>query len=187
MNTLIVHPKDHSTTFLDIVYKDIPNQTLITGGISKTELKELIKEHDRVMMMGHGSPHGLFSVGQFKNEDWKYSSGYIIDQEMVPLLEEKEHNVYIWCWASTFVENNNLKGFSSGMFISEVGEANAMKVYGTDQDIVDESNYGFVNIVNKFINEDSNTIYDNVIKEYGLIAEQNPIALYNHNRIKLFI
>ena len=184
--SLIVHPKDPSTTFLDIVYKDIPNQTLITGGITKSDLKELIKEHDRVMMMGHGSPYGLFSVGQFKNEDWKYGSGYIIDQEMVPLLVKKEHNVYIWCWASTFVENNNLKGFSSGMFISEVGEANAMKVYGTDQDIVDESNYGFVNIVNKFINEDTTTIYDNVIKEYGLIAEQNPVALYNHNRIRIF-
>jgi hypothetical protein len=184
--TLIVHPKDNSTAFLDIVYKDIPNQTLITGGISKTELKELIKEHDRVMMMGHGSPYGLFSVGQFKNEDWKYGSGYIIDQEMVSLLEEKEHNVYIWCWASSFVEKFNLKGFSSGMFISEVAEANAMKVYGTDQDIVDESNYGFVNIVNKFITEDSVTIYNNVIKEYGLIAEQNPVAFYNHNRIRLF-
>ena len=66
MKTLIVHPKDDSTFFLDIVYKNIPNKTIITGGITKTELKELIKSHDRVMMMGHGSPGGLFSVGQFK-------------------------------------------------------------------------------------------------------------------------
>ena len=69
MKTLIVHPKDNSTTFLDVIYKDIPDQTLITGGITKTELKELIKSHDRVMMMGHGSPNGLFSVGQFSPDD----------------------------------------------------------------------------------------------------------------------
>jgi len=200
MKTLIVHPKDHSTTFLDIVYKDIPDQTLITGGITKTELKELIKSHDRVMMMGHGSPHGLFAVGQFKSEGFNFGgSGYIIDREMVPLLAEKEHNVYIWCWASTFVENNDLKGFSSGMFISEVGEAMycakdpsndemlKIKLSTATQEEVDNSNYGFVDIVNKYINEQSNVIYDNVMKEYGLIAEENAVATYNHNRIRLFL
>jgi hypothetical protein len=183
--SLIVHPKDPSTTFLDIVYKDIPNQTLITGGITKSDLKELIKEHDRVMMMGHGSPYGLFSVGQFKRDASGYA-GLIIDEDMVSLLAEKEHNVYIWCWADQFVRNNDLKGFSSGMFISETGEAHHCGLPGTKQEVVDESNYGFVNIINKFINEDTNTIYDNVIKEYGLIAEQNPVALYNHNRIRIF-
>jgi hypothetical protein len=51
--TLIIHPKDDSTTFLDIVYKDVPNQTLVQGGLSKLEIMKLIESHDRVMMMGH--------------------------------------------------------------------------------------------------------------------------------------
>ena len=63
MRTLVIHPKDSSTTFLDIIYKDIPQKTIITGGVTKSELFELINRHERIMMMGHGSPGGLFAVG----------------------------------------------------------------------------------------------------------------------------
>lgn len=178
MKTLIVHPSDDSTSFLDIVYKDIPNQTLITGGISKSELQMLMREHDRIMMMGHGSPGGLFSVGQFIN-----SPGYIIDQSMVPILKQKEDCVYIWCNADKFVDTFKLKGFYSGMFISEVGEAYYCGLPGTDQQTVDESNYGFVNIISKYINENKNDIHKKVKQEYGLIAEENPVALYNNTRL----
>jgi hypothetical protein len=178
MKTLIIHPEDESTFFLDIVYKPIENKTVVTGGISKTELMTLIKEHDRVMMMGHGSPGGLFSINKFDN-----CGAYIIDQQMVPLLKEKKDNVFIWCNADKFVEIFGLQGFYSGMFISEVGEAYYCGLPGTEQDQVDESNYGFVNIIAKYINEDKNVIHENVKKEYGLIAEENPVALYNNNRL----
>jgi hypothetical protein len=178
MKTLIIHPEDESTFFLDIVYKPIENKTVVTGGISKTELMTLIKEHDRVMMMGHGSPGGLFSINKFDN-----CGAYIIDQQMVPLLKEKKDNVFIWCNADKFVEIFGLQGFYSGMFISEVGEAYYCGLPGTEQEQVDESNYGFVNIIAKYINEDKNVIHENVKKEYGLIAEENPIALYNNNRL----
>jgi hypothetical protein len=102
---------------------------------------------------------------------------------MVPLLKEKTDNVFIWCNADKFVDVFKLKGFYSGMFISEVGEAYYCGLPGTEQDQVDESNYGFVNIIGKYINEDTNTIHENVKNEYGLIAESNPVALYNFNRL----
>ena len=178
MKTLIIHPEDESTFFLDIVYKPIENKTVITGGISKTELMNLIREHDRIMMMGHGSPGGLFSINKFDN-----CGAYIIDQQMVPLLKEKKDNVFIWCNADKFVDVFGLQGFYSGMFISEVGEAYYCGLPGTEQDQVDESNYGFVNIIAKYINDDKNVIHENVKKEYGLIAEENPIAFYNNNRL----
>jgi hypothetical protein len=183
MRTLIIHPKDPSTSFLDIVYESIPNKTIITGGVSKDYVKKLIQEHDRVMMMGHGSPSGLFSVGQFDNVGGGYGGGFIIDQSMVSLLKEKDNSVFIWCNADRFVEYFGLKGFYSGMFISEVGEATYCGLPGTKQDIVDESNYGFVNIIAKHINEDTESIYNKVRNEYGLIAEENPVALYNHKRL----
>ena len=144
----------------------------------KEEVAELIKEHDRCMFMGHGYPGGLFSVGQFPS-----SYGTIIDFSMVPLLKEKENNVFIWCNADKFVNKYQLKGFYSGMFISEVGEAGYCGVYGTDQDIIDESNYGFCHIISKYINEDRELLHENVTKEYGLIAETNPVAFYNNNRL----
>lgn len=181
MKTLIIHPADPSTSFLDVVYESIPNKTVITGGITKDEVRKLIEEHDRVMMMGHGSPGGLFAVGQFR--DHRSYCSYIIDNTMVPLLSEKDNSVFIWCNADKFVDGFRLKGFYSGMFISEVGEASYCGLPGTSQDVVDESNYGFVNIIAKHINEDTEVIYDNVRNEYGLIAEENPVALYNHKRL----
>lgn len=179
MKTLIIHPKDSSTGFLDIVYEPIVDKTIITGGISKLEVHELIESHDRVMMMGHGSPYGLFSVGQF----YGLGGSYIIDIETIPLLKQKENSVFIWCNADEFVNRYQLKGFYSGMFISEVGEANYCGLPGTSQDMVDESNYGFCHIISKYINEPTNVIHENVISEYGVIAENNSVALYNKIRL----
>jgi hypothetical protein len=178
MKTLIIHPEDASTSFLDIVYSSIENKTVITGGVSKTDVIKLINEHDRIMMMGHGSPGGLFAVGKFHG-----SGAYIIDQTIVPYLKNKDNSVFIWCNADKFVDVFGLKGFYSGLFISEVGEAYYCGLPGTKQDQVDESNYGFCNIISKYINEDKNIIHENVKKEYGLIAEQNPVAFYNNNRL----
>lgn len=193
MKTLIIHPTDPSTFFLDIVYESVQDKTLITGGISKTEVQQLIREHDRVMMMGHGSPGGLFNI--HRNPFTNCGNGYIIDQSMVPLLKEKDNSVFIWCNADKFVDVFGLKGFYSGMFISEVGEANYcsrdfpinskeyIKLRTTTQEEVDESNYGFCNIIAKYINEDKELIHKNVKKEYGIIAESNTVALYNNNRL----
>lgn len=177
--TLIIHPKDDSTSFLEVVYKNIENKTVVTGGISKQALKTMIEEHDRVMMMGHGSPHGLFSIGNFHNTQ----GGLIIDHTMVRYLEKKDDNVFIWCNADQFVNHFKLKGFYSGMFISEVIEANYCGVFGTNQELIDESNYSFVNIISNYINDNKQTIYDKVRNEYGLLAENNPVALYNNNRL----
>lgn len=178
MKTLIIHPKDESTSFLDIIYKNIENKTVITGGISKTDVIKEITNHDRIMMMGHGSPGGLFAVGQFQN-----SGAYIIDQTTVPYLRDKLESVFIWCNADKFVDMYKLRGFYSGMFISEVGEAYYCGLPGTEQDQVDESNYGFCNIIAKYINEGKDFIHENVTKEYGIIAENNPVAFYNNNRL----
>jgi len=71
------------------------------------------------------------------------------------------------------------------MFISEVGEAYYCGLPGTKQDVVDESNYGFCHILAECINENVDTIYEKVKNEYGLIAESNPVALYNNNRLYL--
>jgi hypothetical protein len=130
--------------------------------------------------MGHGSPSGLFSCAKFGGDN-DYS-GFIIDHTMVEELSSKEC-IFIWCNADQFVTKHKLKGLYSGMFISEVGEAYYCGLPGTEQEQVDESNYGFCNIIAKYINETKDVIYENVTREYGLIAEENPVALYNNNRL----
>lgn len=178
MKTLVIHPEDSTTFFLDIVYKNIEDLTLITGGVTKEYIREQIKKHDRVMMMGHGSPGGLFSVGQFNG-----TNGYIIDESMVELLKEKDNSVFIWCNADRFVERFDLKGFYTGMFISEVGEAYYCGLPDTEQPEVDESNYSFVEIMGECIDLDTKHIHEVVTTRYGHLIDHNPVAKYNHERL----
>jgi len=65
MKDLIIHPDDPTTTFLSQIYAQLTNKTVIRGGISKSEIPKLIESHDRVLLLGHGSPYGLLSQGQF--------------------------------------------------------------------------------------------------------------------------
>ena len=99
MSTLIIHPEDSTTTFLTPIYSGIKEKTVITGGVTKNELIREIEAHDRIMMMGHGSPSGLLSMRKFKN----HFGLYIIDEEMVPLLSGKKDSIFIWCYADRFV------------------------------------------------------------------------------------
>lgn len=173
MKTLVIHPKDSSTDFLKPIYQSIENKTIITGGISKSDLMELIKSHDRIICLGHGTLSGLMSVGEFYTTDF-----HIIDESMVEILKDKTDNIYIWCHAKQFVDRHGLDGFYSGMFISEVEEA---LYYGinVDRNVIQESNDRFSSIVGKYINEPFEVLFDHLICDYGILARTNPIARYN--------
>ena len=181
MKTLIIHPDDPSTDFLKPIYEHITNATSVTGGISKKEVNQLIEQHDCIYMMGHGSPSGLFSCAKFKTLDY---SGFIINDKNVELLRNKEC-IFIWCNADQFVNKHDLKGLYSGMFISEVGEATYCGLPGTEQDQVDASNHYFSQLLGEVINDPLQDAYYHVMTNYELLVEDNPVALYNYNRLYL--
>lgn len=195
--TLVIHPKDRSTDFLKPIYEGIENKTVVTGGITKDELNELIKTHDRIVMLGHGCPLGLFSVGQFPTErgtiiendklvlvekNYNKRYGLIIDEDTVTLLKEKTDNIYIWCNSDEFVNKYGLKGFYSGMFVSEVGESYFCGVH-SKQEVVTESNNEFSKILGKHVNNSTEIIHRNVTLEYELLSESNIVAKYNCERL----
>ena len=91
------------------------------------------------MMMGHGSPSGLFGIG--------FDRLFVVDVGLVEYLKKKENNVFIWCNADRFVNRFQLDGFYTGMFISEVGEAYYCGLPNIPQNVVDESNNQFANWV----------------------------------------
>jgi len=138
MKTLVIHPDDRSTDFLKQIYdgRGFTVETARKGnGYSKRKFINQIKAHDRIIMMGHGYPGGLF-----------YS---YINPSMVYLLRKKTC-VCIWCNADQFVNRYGLKGFYTGMFISEVGEASWFDIK-TDQESVDISNQLFTSLVTDYI------------------------------------
>lgn len=179
MKTLVIHPQDRSTTFLSPIYEKVEDKTVITGGnVNKRILRRLIEEHDRVMMMGHGSTNGLFAV------NFPLAGTYIIDYSLVDLLKTKQNNVFVWCNANVFVEHYELPGFYSGMFISEVGEANWFRIE-TNQHTVDESNNTFAKALGECINKPKQVMYEEIKSQYGLLVESNPVAAYNQPRLYL--
>ena len=174
MKTLIIHPSDRSTDFLRPIYQPLKQYTIITGGTRK-EVNSLIKTHDRIIMMGHGAPSGLFSVGQFEG-------AYIIDFNSVPLLKAKEC-VFIWCNADQFVNRWDLKGLYSGMFVSEVGEAIMTGLPSVQQSTVDESNDTFAELLGEGMHRDLYHAYHRMMNTYEQLAETNPVARYNSERL----
>ena len=54
MKTLVIHPKDLTTDFLCEIYANT-DYTVISRHPGNSKLKELIKSHDRIVMLGHGT------------------------------------------------------------------------------------------------------------------------------------
>ena len=131
-------------------------------------------DFNRFLMMGHGSGWGLFSMA---------NPGMIINDKTVRLLKPCSQNVYIWCNADQYVRAENLRGFYSGMFVSEVSEANAMNLKGVTQKQVNISNNAFARIVGNHINESVQSLHKHVKNEYEYFCEGNPVAEYNWNRL----
>jgi hypothetical protein len=170
--TLVIHPKDSSTVFLNAIYKGLPDVTIITGGKPQEEVHQMMEAHNKIMIMGHGSPSGLFSKNNFND-----SPEYIIDETSVPFLKGK-NNVFVWCHADKFVERFGLGGFYTGMFISEMREALMHNIHTNEKEIR-YSNMLFANTINQFL--DSPNIAKIVRFIYN--SRTNPVIIYNRQRV----
>lgn len=177
MKTLVIHPKDITTDFLKPIYSDIKDATVIVGGGDTSRIAKYLKENDRLMLMGHGSPSGLFSIGKFN------TGVYVIGDWCVDLLAAGKDNVYIWCNADRFVNRYRLKGFFTGMFISEVAEAKFCGLDGVTQSMVNESNETFATLLGSVITLPKHELYKSIKSSYGALAKTNAVAKYNWNRL----
>ncbi len=181
MKTLIIHPKDYTTDFLEPIYYGLNDKTVLREDFSMDHLSALIENHDRVLMMGHGSPNGLFSMGLTTDH-----STFVIDNRLVEILAKKSNNVFIWCHADVFVRSNNLKGFSTGMFISEPLEALLYKVQVDSKKQIEVSNTSFAAIVSKSILVPQEEMHLKVQQQYRAQNIENPVAVFNASRLFLF-
>lgn len=168
MKTLVIHPKDTSTDFLCKIYED-RGWTVINKTISKSLMKTLIKEHDRIIMMGHGCEKGLFN----SNFD------VVIDSNLVYLLREK-YCIAIWCNADAFFLTYGLKGLYTGMIISDYTEAQYESVTTTYQEI-EESNFLFAKAMNLGITKEGFNM--KIIQEVYSTDGLNRCMDFNKKRI----
>lgn len=124
---IVVHPYDPSTVMLGKVYEGLDNVTLFDSYKQRKELLEALAAAPReepVLLLGHGCPGGLY--------DLRY--GLILNDGDAELLKDRPNLIGIWCYASSYAAKHHLKGFFSGMFISEGIEASCMGVDATEEE-----------------------------------------------------
>jgi hypothetical protein len=72
------------------------------------------------------------------------------------------------------------------MFVSEVKESYRYVINNIDVNMITESNNVFASIMARHINEPNEELYGNLVYEYGLLAQRNSIAKFNHERLYLY-
>lgn len=125
---IVVHPSDPSTAMLKSIYEGLDGVRLFDSFRQRNEIAEALAsapKEEAVLLLGHGCPSGLL--------DMRY--GLIVGEKAVPSLKNRENLIGIWCFASTFAERHHLKGFFSGMFISEPAEAYINGVEASPEEI----------------------------------------------------
>ena len=179
--TLVIHVQDKSTDFLKVIYEgkgyDVMNEFGLEYQRNPNAKEELIKkmeEYDRIIMLGHGTPTGLLNV------DNGHYVGYIIDRDFVKVLAKKE-TISIWCYSNRFFEPYNIKGFHTGMIISEIAEAccaNGNKPLNA-QEILDNM-YAFATIVRLCIDKEPQDMKKFILEHYNF---DDDVTRYNRNNI----
>jgi hypothetical protein len=172
MSTLIIHPEDQTTDFLELIYRDIPNKTVIRHFCEIDDLIEKIRSSSLILMLGHGTASGLICGSQ-----------YIIYNDFAQVLREKENKcIFIWCFAELFVREHSLRGIYTGMFISEVQEAELFDIR-TSQTNIDESNHLFATLLGEMLstgNTDLVHCHSYVKQKYHIVGD--PVVHYNNDR-----
>ena len=176
MKVLVIHPKDITTDFLITAYNQ--DFTIVRTELSNSTLKSLIKQHDVIVMMGHGDRYGLYGHGR-----------YIIDSSDVAELRNKIC-ICVWCYAYKFVEKYGLNSpFCTDMFISEEEEADFEGIdllkdkypnllYASNIAFAMALQYGFMDMIHKedgmeemintIGNYYDNNLFDSPLKQYNL-------------------
>jgi len=171
---LVIHMDDRSTDFLKVIYRGVA-ATVVTHPLPSSVINNLIDNHDQIIMLGHGCSKGLFSF-----YDRVVDSGnLIISNRNVEALRKKPNSIFIWCHASTFFREHDLYGFSTGMFVSEPGEAIYLNL-DPNEEIINNSNDLFAELVGKYLDEEPEQLYRKVYALYNLPGE---VVEYNRNRL----
>jgi hypothetical protein len=170
-STLIIHPADVTTDMLKLIYQHRNFTVVNDGRIKEDELMTMIEEHDRIIMLGHGTPSGLLNpqVG-----------GYLIDSRYADLLRQKE-TISVWCHSDQFFRKHGIKGFHTGMIISEVYEALAVlgKEPLTEEETLDNMIF-FSEIIADSVDLPPEQMKDYVLQHY---VGDDEVTLYNRKNI----
>lgn len=181
-DTLVIHCEDRSTDMLSQIYNGKGWDVLRDGNIDKTELHELLKTHDRIVCLGHGTSNGLMNI-----QGW---GGPTIGSEEAPYLKDKKLFV-IWCNADKYFESH---GIGNGQFItgnmpSEVGESIGAGCGDISRELMLENITYWsklcADVVERALGGDAKGAVEYVRSKYLEKYGNHPVTIYNAERTKV--
>lgn len=179
-NTLVIHPKDETTDCLSVIYEGRGWDVVRDPGINSKVLKKLIKSHDRIIMLGHGTPAGLLAGGYIAEGHWVRFHHFIVDVSFANVLKGKE-TFSIWCNSDAFFRFHKLPGLHTGMIISEVGEEQYCfnRIFLSEEEMAKNMEL-FCGTFAKYIDLPPVEMKEKVLQEY---IGDDPVTQFNRERI----
>ena len=182
MTVIYANSGDRDTLILQHIWEGI-NCRVIEIGVDTVDFEDevdnaLMQEENTLIICGHGTSHGLL------HPNWN-SGQYIIHENNVNLIHA-QNVICSWCWASDFAETYNLHGFFTGMFISNVQEAEDNFIHIHDYEELDEEIYSYGLYFTNYINQ---CLHNNVpLSEWigGLQEPWSYVAIFNQSRLRYY-
>lgn len=174
---------DMDTMVLSELWDGLENMKVIeitrrTAESRKIVNKAIEEEKDLLILCGHGSSKGLFSPDSSNVQ-------YLVDSCNVNLIKSTQL-IGIWCFASKFAEENNLKGFFSNMFISNIGEAIRYGVSVRKEEDITTKEIEFCQNVRSLIQEKI-PMSDWIAILKSKVDMKDSIVCYNYNGLKCYL
>ena len=176
MNWTVIHATDPTTRMLSQLYErreDIAEH--ITEVSTNGAVRRAIARAEAVMMLGHGTSIGLFSVPVCPGR-WERR---LVDSSHVQQLRGKPC-IAIWCHANEFAETYKLHGLFSGMIISELQEAVDEHIAATKEEI-DTEIWKFARRLRECI--DRYDLCDVPARMLELDDVHSPLTVFNYNNL----
>ena len=148
----VVHPKDKTTAVLKGLYEG-KEYRLVDQSMTNQEVRHVLNHanvFETMMLLGHGSERGLYSRIDDSQEEF---DRILVGKHHCYYLKKQHRIIGIWCHANLFAEEYHLTGLFTGMFISEMSEADEYGVV-TSQKELDTELPKFVHRLRMLIDED---------------------------------
>ena len=176
----VVHPKDRSTVVLKVLYEGLETN-LLDESMTNREIRHGLHHADifeSLMILGHGADNGLLSRVDDTQKEFDRN---LVGKHHLFYLRKQHRLIGIWCYAHLFAQTHRLTGLFTGMFISEMSEAEKNGVRTTEEEIQTEL-VKFVKRLRQLL--DTNMHLSEIVKRLKNMDDAHtPLTEFNYHSI----
>ncbi|MBQ6102458.1 MAG: hypothetical protein IJL06_02185 [Kiritimatiellae bacterium] len=193
MTVVFSNTGDVDTRVLSALWEGIPDARVLDVRPGTPDARRAVdvaiaEEEDALVLCGHGSPRGLFDPSAMARGDLlaiARNPPYLVDARNAPSIRARRV-VGVWCYAAAFAESAGLRGFFTGMFVSNPKEASFVGCPGRDSAAtITEQEVLFCRRVNELLR--AGTPPSEWIPRLNAQADRSlGVVRYNYDRLRFF-